>query len=199
VSCHGSRDSALPDDFRRERRRGGRGVTIVLAGRGRARLAPDARRCRRRDGRAGGDRRDPRAGAAIDPDRLPSVRSRCGPPRFRHPVDRKAILRASGYKPLPDEGAAFQRTRAEAQRAGQVESGRMDWYSFTVAFKGVLLATRTGRVGRALFHGVRAGDSALGAGASQSLSHTLSAVPAPRSLLMPRTTPRSLARTLHTP
>jgi len=52
---------------------------------------------------------------------------------------RKAILRASGYKPLHDEGAAFQRTRAEAEGAGQVEAGRMDWYSFTVAFKGVLL------------------------------------------------------------
>jgi len=52
---------------------------------------------------------------------------------------RKAILRASGYKPLHDEAAAFQRTRAEAEGAGQVETGRMDWYSFTVAFKGVLL------------------------------------------------------------
>src|SRR5262249_59925898 len=51
----------------------------------------------------------------------------------------KAILRASGYKPLHDEGAAFRRTRAEAEGAGQVEAGRMDWYSFTVAFKGVLL------------------------------------------------------------
>jgi len=52
---------------------------------------------------------------------------------------RKAILRASGYKPLHDEGAAFQRTRAEAEGAGHVETGHMDWYSFTVAFKGVLL------------------------------------------------------------
>jgi uncharacterized membrane protein len=52
---------------------------------------------------------------------------------------RKAVLRASGYKPPHDEGAAFQRTRVEAEGAGQVEAGRMDWYSFTVAFKGVLL------------------------------------------------------------
>jgi uncharacterized membrane protein len=52
---------------------------------------------------------------------------------------RKAILRASGYKPLHDEGAAFARERAQAEGAGQVEAGRMDWYSFTVAFKGVLL------------------------------------------------------------
>src|SRR5207247_4007549 len=52
---------------------------------------------------------------------------------------RKAILRASGYKPLHDEGAAFARERAEAEGASSTEAGRMDWYSFTVAFKGVLL------------------------------------------------------------
>src|SRR3954468_1865697 len=52
---------------------------------------------------------------------------------------RKASRRATGYKPLHDEGAAFARERAGAEGAGQVEAGRMDWYSFTVAFKGVLL------------------------------------------------------------
>jgi uncharacterized membrane protein len=52
---------------------------------------------------------------------------------------RKAILRAAGYKPLHDEGAAFARERREAEGASPVEAGRMDWYSFTVAFKGVLL------------------------------------------------------------
>jgi uncharacterized membrane protein len=52
---------------------------------------------------------------------------------------RKAILRASGYKPLHDEAAAFARERADAESASRVEAGRMDWYSFTVAFKGVLL------------------------------------------------------------
>src|ERR1700675_445287 len=52
---------------------------------------------------------------------------------------RKAILRASGYKPLHDEGAAFAREREQAGSAAQVESGKLDWYSFTVAFKGVLL------------------------------------------------------------
>jgi uncharacterized membrane protein len=51
---------------------------------------------------------------------------------------RKAILRAGGYKPLHDEAAAFASGRAEAGSAG-VPAGRMDWYSFTVAFKGVLL------------------------------------------------------------
>jgi uncharacterized membrane protein len=52
---------------------------------------------------------------------------------------RKAILRASGYKPLHDEGAAFAREQKEADAAGAVQKMGMDWYSFTVAFKGVLL------------------------------------------------------------
>jgi uncharacterized membrane protein len=52
---------------------------------------------------------------------------------------RKAILRASGYKPLHDEGAAFAREREQAGAAAPARASRMDWYSFTVAFKGVLL------------------------------------------------------------
>jgi uncharacterized membrane protein len=52
---------------------------------------------------------------------------------------RKAILRASGYKPLHDEGAAFAREREEAGAASPAAAKRLDWYSFTVAFKGVLL------------------------------------------------------------
>jgi uncharacterized membrane protein len=51
---------------------------------------------------------------------------------------RKAILRAGGYKPMHDETAAFASERAEAGSAA-APAGRMDWYSFTVAFKGVLL------------------------------------------------------------
>ncbi len=51
---------------------------------------------------------------------------------------RKAILRASGVKALHDERAAFERERAAAGRAGAVGGG-FDGYSFTVAFKGVLL------------------------------------------------------------
>jgi uncharacterized membrane protein len=51
---------------------------------------------------------------------------------------RKAVLRAGGYKPLHDEAAAFASGRAEAGSAA-TSTGRMDWYSFTVAFKGVLL------------------------------------------------------------
>ena len=52
---------------------------------------------------------------------------------------RKAILRGSGYKALHDESEAFQREREQADAAPRPATSRMDWYSFTVAFKGVLL------------------------------------------------------------
>ena len=52
---------------------------------------------------------------------------------------RKAILRASGYKALHDEDAIFARELAEAQGAAHVERAGVDWYGFTLAFKGVLL------------------------------------------------------------
>ena len=52
---------------------------------------------------------------------------------------RKAILRASGYVSQRDEAAAYERERAEASAAGAEQRAGMDWYSFTVAFKGVLL------------------------------------------------------------
>jgi uncharacterized membrane protein len=52
---------------------------------------------------------------------------------------RKAILRASGYKALHDEDAIFSRELAEAQGAAHVERAGVDWYGFTLAFKGVLL------------------------------------------------------------
>jgi uncharacterized membrane protein len=51
---------------------------------------------------------------------------------------RKAILRASGYKALHDEEAAYAEERAAAQAAGGSAAG-FDPYAFTVAFKGVLL------------------------------------------------------------
>ena len=51
---------------------------------------------------------------------------------------RKAILRASGYKALHDEEAIFAKELAEARAArGEVRAG-LDWYGFTLAFKGVL-------------------------------------------------------------
>ena len=52
---------------------------------------------------------------------------------------RKAILRSGGFKPLHDEDEAFRRERAEAEAAGGERRAGLDWYSFTVAFKGVLL------------------------------------------------------------
>jgi len=52
---------------------------------------------------------------------------------------RKAILRASGYKALHDEDEAFREERARAAAAGEERRAGLDWYSFTVAFKGVLL------------------------------------------------------------
>jgi uncharacterized membrane protein len=52
---------------------------------------------------------------------------------------RKAILRASGYKELRDEAAAFRRRRQQAAAAADEERAGLDWYAFTLAFKGVLL------------------------------------------------------------
>jgi uncharacterized membrane protein len=52
---------------------------------------------------------------------------------------RKAILRASGFKALHDEEAIYRREAAQAAAAGDTTRASMDWYSFTVAFKGVLL------------------------------------------------------------
>jgi uncharacterized membrane protein len=54
---------------------------------------------------------------------------------------RKAILRASGFKALHDELAAFEEEEAAARGAGALGGlgGGLDAYSFTVAFKGVLL------------------------------------------------------------
>src|SRR5690242_21891983 len=52
---------------------------------------------------------------------------------------RKAILRSSGYKPLHDEDEAYRTERMQAAAAGDEQRAGLDWYSFTVAFKGVLL------------------------------------------------------------
>ena len=54
---------------------------------------------------------------------------------------RKAILRASGFKGLHDETSIFAKQRAAAANApsGEQRSLIDDWYSFTVAFKSVLL------------------------------------------------------------
>jgi uncharacterized membrane protein len=52
---------------------------------------------------------------------------------------RKAILRASGYKALHDEEAIFARELEEARAAGREEKAGLDWYGFTLSFKGVFL------------------------------------------------------------
>jgi uncharacterized membrane protein len=52
---------------------------------------------------------------------------------------RKAILRAGGFKPLHDETEAFAKETEEARAAGREERAGLDWYAFTIAFKGVLL------------------------------------------------------------
>jgi len=52
---------------------------------------------------------------------------------------RKAILRASGFKPLHDEDAAYALELSEARAAAPEERAGLDWYGFTLAFKGVLL------------------------------------------------------------
>jgi uncharacterized membrane protein len=53
---------------------------------------------------------------------------------------RKAVLRATGYKALHDEASAYLREVTAAQQAKkESKRGVSDWYSFTLAFKGVLL------------------------------------------------------------
>jgi uncharacterized membrane protein len=52
---------------------------------------------------------------------------------------RKAILRASGWRAVRDEDAVFARERAEAANAPREERAGLDWYAFTISFKGVLL------------------------------------------------------------
>src|SRR4051812_29023074 len=52
---------------------------------------------------------------------------------------RKAILRASGYKALHDEDAIFARELRDAETAPREERAGVDWYGFTLSFKGVFL------------------------------------------------------------
>jgi uncharacterized membrane protein len=52
---------------------------------------------------------------------------------------RKAVLRSGGYVAMHDEAEAFRREREEAAAAATDERAGLDWYAFTVSFKGVLL------------------------------------------------------------
>ncbi len=51
----------------------------------------------------------------------------------------KAILRATGARAKHDEAAIFEREVAQLRAEAPVPAEGMDWISFTVAFKGVLL------------------------------------------------------------
>jgi uncharacterized membrane protein len=52
---------------------------------------------------------------------------------------RKAVLRAAGIRALHDEDAVFAREVDEARQTARDTRAHLDWYSFTLAFKGVLL------------------------------------------------------------
>src|SRR4029078_8438274 len=52
---------------------------------------------------------------------------------------RKAILRASGFKALHDETLAFAHEAEEPGTAPREERAGLDWYGFTLSFKGVFL------------------------------------------------------------
>ena len=52
---------------------------------------------------------------------------------------RKAILRASGYKALHNEDVIFQRESSRAKTQDKIIRVGLDWYAFTLCFKGVLL------------------------------------------------------------
>src|SRR5262245_27224387 len=52
---------------------------------------------------------------------------------------RKAILRASGFKALHDESAAFAHEVEAARDATREERAGLDWYGFVLSFKGVFL------------------------------------------------------------
>ena len=76
---------------------------------------------------------------------------------------RKAILRASGWRAVRDEGAVFERERAAARTAPHQERAGLDWYAFTISFKGVLLeglvltfGTTQGSIGLAVIGAVAA-------------------------------------------
>src|SRR5262249_4315735 len=51
----------------------------------------------------------------------------------------KAILRAAGLKAQRNETTAYARETQAAEQAALPAPGRIDWYSFTLSFKGVLL------------------------------------------------------------
>jgi uncharacterized membrane protein len=101
---------------------------------------------------------------------------------------RKAVLRSGGYKAFHDEDAIFREEVELLEHDGRAAVGAgMDWYAFTIAFKGVCLeglevafivltfGTNEGHVGLAAFG---AGAAVLVVGAAAFVAHRpLSRVP----------------------
>jgi uncharacterized membrane protein len=52
---------------------------------------------------------------------------------------RKAILRASGWRAVRNEESVYEREAAAGRAATSEDRAGVDWYGFTVSFKGVLL------------------------------------------------------------
>jgi uncharacterized membrane protein len=100
---------------------------------------------------------------------------------------RKAILRQSGFKALNDEDALFAEEAALARTAPVVTRGSLDWFAFTVAFKGMLLeglevifivmtvGASSGQMGVAA--GAALGAAVIVGAAGVALRHPLSRVP----------------------
>ncbi|RIK40543.1 MAG: hypothetical protein DCC58_13725 [Chloroflexi bacterium] len=100
---------------------------------------------------------------------------------------RKAVLRASGFKALNDEDEIFREEVAAARRAPLVRHLSLDWFAFTVAFKGVLLeglevvfivmtiGTANGQLGLAT--GAAVAAAVIVGAAGIALRHPLSRVP----------------------
>ncbi|MCU1454994.1 MAG: hypothetical protein JWN46_3140 [Acidimicrobiales bacterium] len=84
---------------------------------------------------------------------------------------RKAILRSSGFKALHDEDAIF-RDEERAALAAPRGRERLDWYTFTVSFKGVFLEGLEVAFIVVTFGGAQhdVGLAALGAGISAVLT-----------------------------
>jgi uncharacterized membrane protein len=81
---------------------------------------------------------------------------------------RKAILRASGYKAIHDEDEIYAAQARAAQTAGLEMRHGVDWYSFTISFKGVFLeglevAFIVLTFGTAHHHGIALAAAAAGA------------------------------------
>ncbi len=100
---------------------------------------------------------------------------------------RKAILRSTGFKALHDEDLIFREETEEALEAPLIRRASLDWFAFTVSFKGMLLeglevvfivmtiGASSGQMGVAA--GAAAGAAVIVGGIGIALHHPLSRVP----------------------